>query len=129
MFDINGARKAGSVFGFSSEIRIPFFQYLLQQNWKNSLLKNFLLIGFFDAAVVWDGFLPEITKSSSATYHAENPVVKIDLQYNTNPWITGTGLGLRTSVLGYYVRLDYAWKIESKKIIDPKWIFSLGLDF
>ncbi len=124
-----GSRKASSVFGISSELRIPIFQYLLQQNWKNNLLKNFLLIGFFDAAVVWDGFLPEVQKSSTATYHAENPVVKIDLQYKTDPWISSSGLGLRTSLLGYYVRLDYAWKIEASTFKEPKWIFSLGLDF
>lgn len=124
-----GARKGGSVFGYSLEFRIPILQYLIQQNWKNSLFRNFQFLLFYDASVVWDGFYPNITKSSTVNYFAQNPVVQINLQYYRDPWIAGTGFGFRTSLFGYYLRIDHAWPIQDFKLETPKWLFSLGLDF
>ncbi|MBK9109440.1 MAG: hypothetical protein IPM92_13975 [Saprospiraceae bacterium] len=124
-----GARKAASVFGYTAELRIPIFQYLLNQNYKNSLLRNFQMICFYDAAVVWDGFFPDIDKTSTVDYAAQNPVVKINLQYSREPWIAGSGFGFRTSLFGYYLRIDHAWQVNRYKFSQPKWLFSLGLDF
>jgi hypothetical protein len=124
-----GARKAGSVFGFSSELRIPFLQYLINQNWKNSLLRNFQLILFLDGAYVWDGIFPDFKNENYLAYHAENNAVIIDLNYYRNPFIAGTGFGLRTALFGYFIRFDYAWKINKSGINDPDYNFSLGLDF
>lgn len=124
-----GALKAGSVCGFSSELRIPFLQYILNQNWKNSILRNFQLIPFLDAAFVWDGLLPDFKNSSTLDYHAENPAVIIDLQYTRKPYIAGTGYGLRTSLFGYYIRFDQSWKINDAKKSKARYSFSLGLDF
>jgi len=124
-----GARRGGSVFGYSLEFRIPAFQYIIRENWKNSLFRNFQVLLFYDAAVVWDGFWPNTKKSSTVNYYAENPVVKIELQYSRNPWIAGTGFGFRTSLFGYYLRVDHAWPINKFNFGEPEWVFSLGLDF
>lgn len=124
-----GALKAGSVCGLSSELRIPFLQYILNQNWKNSILRNFQFITFLDAAFVWDGFFPDFKNSSTLDYHAENPAVIIDLQYTRKPYIAGTGYGLRTSLFGYYIRFDQSWKINDVKKSKARYSFSLGLDF
>ena len=82
-----------------------------------------------DAAYVWDGFFPNFNNESNLDFHAENPAVKIDLQYTRSPFISGTGFGFRTALFGYFIRFDYAWKIENTGIKDPKYSFSLGLDF
>ncbi|HEX5624608.1 MAG TPA: hypothetical protein VFX48_01220, partial [Saprospiraceae bacterium] len=124
-----GARKAGSVAGFSSELRIPFLQYILNQNWKNSVLRNFQFILFLDAATVWDGLIPEPGKSSTLDYYAENPVVKVNLQYTRNPYIAGTGMGLRTALFGYFIRYDRAWSLDPKQDRKATNSISLGLDF
>jgi hypothetical protein len=41
------------------------------------------------------------------------------------------GMGLRASLFGYFLRLDYAWGLENLKIYKKNGmlIFSLGLDF
>lgn len=124
-----GSRKGSSVLGFSSELRVPFLQYLISQNWKNSFLRNFQLVGFYDAARVWDGLIPNSNSGRTLYYTAQNPAVKIDLEYKRNVWISGTGLGLRNALFGYFFRLDYAWQVDNFKLSGPRWIFSLGLDF
>jgi len=124
-----GALKAGSVCGLSTELRIPFLQYILNQNWKNSILRNFQLISFLDAAFVWDGLIPDFKNSSTLDFHAENPAVIIDLQYTRKPYIVGTGYGFRTSLFGYFIRFDQSWKVNDVKKTKANYSFSLGLDF
>ncbi|MBP9209129.1 MAG: hypothetical protein KBF37_02300 [Saprospiraceae bacterium] len=122
-----GARRGSSAFGYSAEIRVPVFQYF--HPWKNNLLRNFQVIAFCDAAVVWDGFLPKIEASGTTDFSSKNPVVEVSLSYRKDPWIAGTGFGFRTSLFGYFLRVDHAWKIEDSSLRQPRWLFSLGLDF
>ncbi len=41
----------------------------------------------------------------------------------------GAGIGLRTILLGYPIRLDYAWPFNGQEFGDPRTYFSIGLDF
>ena len=47
-----------------------------------------------------------------------------------SPWLIGYGAGLRTVMLGYYVKLDVAWAVEdfiSNQV--PKAYLTFGYDF
>ena len=46
-----------------------------------------------------------------------------------NPIIFGYGAGVRTTVLGYFIKLDYGWGFETKQVRDPILHFSIGTDF
>ena len=41
----------------------------------------------------------------------------------------GTGFGLRTILLGYPVRFDYAWPFDGRQFGKRQFYFSIGLDF
>ena len=43
----------------------------------------------------------------------------------------GFGVGARCSLLGYFLRFDYAWGVEDFKIANKKgmFLFSIGTDF
>jgi hypothetical protein len=43
--------------------------------------------------------------------------------------VAGYGFGLRSQLLGYFVRLDWAWGIENNQIRPRVFYFSLSLDF
>ncbi len=124
-----GARKGTSVMLFSNEVRVPFFQYLLHQNWRNSFLRNLQILAFMDVGISWDGFLPALADVEKFHYYTENPAVKINVIYSRNPFIAGTGLGLRTSLFGYFIRFDYGWPITELRLSNPIPHISLGLDF
>jgi hypothetical protein len=47
----------------------------------------------------------------------------------SNPWLAGYGMGIRTLLLGYYVRFDYAKPIRDFEVEDGKFTVSIGLDF
>jgi hypothetical protein len=51
------------------------------------------------------------------------------VNYFRDPVIFGYGTGIRTLLFGYFIRLDYAWGIETRTIQDPRLFFSMGMDF
>ena len=60
--------------------------------------------------------------------HAESGRRVMDIRYDR--WTPGGfGLGLRTKILGYFIRVDYAWGIDNRKVQDGRWYLSLALDF
>ena len=56
------------------------------------------------------------------------PVVVV-LDNQKDPVIGGFGLGLRSRLWGYFVKLDYAWPVENLQIDRRRIFLSLGYDF
>jgi hypothetical protein len=48
---------------------------------------------------------------------------------DTDPIVGGYGFGLRSRILGYFVRTDWAWGIDNGEIQKRIFYLSLGLDF
>jgi hypothetical protein len=60
----------------------------------------------------------------------ENPPIKIKVINVRDPLVGGFGGGLRTKLLGYFIRFDTAWGIQDSEVNSkPLYHFSLGLDF
>ena len=53
------------------------------------------------------------------------------MKRQVDPWVGGFGIGARISVLGYFLRFDYAWGVEDFHIDNKKgmFMFSIGTDF
>lgn len=113
----------------NTELRIPFFNYFSRGRIKSRFFRNFQLIGFFDIGTAWHGSSPNGPENSLNREILSNPAVTIDVQYFRDPLIIGYGAGARLHLLGYYMRLDYAWGIETRRRTDPIFYFSLGHDF
>ncbi len=68
--------------------------------------------------------------SQQVTPNGNQTPVVIQANYYRNPTVMGTGAGFRTTLLGYFLRVDMAWGIDggivSKK---PMWLFSFSKDF
>ena len=46
-----------------------------------------------------------------------------------NPFLVGYGVGARTTLLGFYGKVDVAWGQEDYVTKGPKFYFTLGYDF
>jgi len=55
--------------------------------------------------------------------------VKVTLDSNRNPIVTGFGFGARAQIFGYFVRADWAWCIENNYILPRIFYLSFSLDF
>ncbi len=126
-FQLN-ARNGNSYAVLNAEIRMPVLRYLFQRSASN-FVRNFQIVGFFDAGTAWQGMDPFSESSPLNTWTSSNNNVNIEVNYFRDPIVFGYGAGIRTLLFGYFVRLDYAWGIETRQVQEPKLYFSIGMDF
>ena len=78
----------------------------------------------------WTGWNPYDPNNSLYTSHYHDGNLDISVTEMKEPIVGGVGLGLRTSVLGYFVRGDMAWGIEDGHFNrKPRFYLSFNLDF
>ena len=122
--------RNGSSFAlFNSELRVPIFRYLFPHTQSN-FFRNFQVVGFFDAGTAWQGLNPFDEDSPINTeIISDIPQVEVKVTYFRDPIVFGYGGGIRTVLFGYFVRLDYAWGLETRQVQDPRLYLSIGMDF
>ncbi len=128
-FDLN-IRNGNSFALANVEMRVPLFRYF-SKNIRSNFLKNFQLVGFFDAGTAWTGLNPfdEDSPLNTAIVESESNPVTLKVNYFRDPIVMGYGAGVRMTMFGYFLRIDYAKGIETRQIQDRKIYLSLGLDF
>ncbi len=122
----------------NTEIRIPIFSYLINSPIRSELIRNFQVVGFLDAGTAWEGFSPftednryyTVTRPVQDLESANNsnPVIAT-VNYFRNPIVYGYGVGFRSKVLGYFVKMDMAYGSDSGAKTPRTWFISLGTDF
>jgi len=134
------ARVGNNFLVFNTELRLPVLTTFLRRPIQSAILKNLQVVAFCDMGDAWSGFLPD-ANATSTTYNypsaagiANNNAggvpnnVSLSLTVpNAGGLAVGYGGGLRTSIFGYYIRVDAAWNIEGSKT--PIIYFALGTDF
>ncbi len=124
------ARNGSSYILSNNELRIPVFQYFFSNRIKKAFIRDFQITGFFDLGTAWRGLSPFSEDNPSNTRVVEvPPSIKIKLKYYADPMIAGYGFGIRTTLFGYFLKLDYAWGIETRTIQKPVLYFTMGTDF
>ncbi len=122
--------RNGSNFAlFNSELRWPIIRYFANRPISSSFLNNLQVVGFFDIGSAWSGLSPWSGKNSWDTEEFVNGPIRVILNSNREPIVAGYGYGLRTRLLGYFIRLDWAYGIENRTILPRIFYFSLNLDF
>ncbi|MDQ3190069.1 MAG: hypothetical protein M3Q58_00590, partial [Bacteroidota bacterium] len=122
-------RNGNSFAVINSELRLPVFRYLVNQPIKSDFINNFQIIGFGDIGTAWNGVSPyseDNTLNTEIIY--SNPFI-ITLKNQKEPIIGGYGFGLRSRLLGYFVRADWAWGVEDGVVMPRVFYLSLSLDF
>jgi hypothetical protein len=127
-FDQN-VRNGSSYAVFNSELRIPIVKYLINHPVRSSLLENLQVVGFVDAGSAWTGINPFSLENAYNKTIYNQPPFTITVTSLRDPFVLGYGWGLRTVLLGYYMKLDWAWGIEDGVTGPQKTYFSLGYDF
>ncbi len=90
------------------------------------------MVGFGDVGTAWFGnkgpFNRQNSLNTSVVGGGDNPFKAVVTNFK-NPFLFGYGMGIRSTILGYYVKADYAWGIEDRTVSKPKFYVSLGYDF
>lgn len=114
---------------FNTELRWPPIRYFANHPISSNFWNNLQLIGFFDMGTAWSGLHPWSRENAYDTEIIENGPITVTIDTNRDPIVAGYGFGVRSMLLGYFIRLDWAWGIENKAILPRIFYFSLSLDF
>ncbi|MEZ4806655.1 MAG: hypothetical protein R2815_04190 [Flavobacteriales bacterium] len=121
--------RNGSSFGvFNSELRVPIIRYLVNRPIRSDFFNHLQVAAFGDLGTAWTGSDPY---SADNTFNRVNIVrnpLTITLNSQREPIVAGYGFGLRTRLLGYFVRADWAWGIDDGVVLPQVFYFSLSLD-
>ena len=123
------ARNGNNFLLSNSELRLPLFRYLSNRSIKSDFADNFQVIGFFDIGSAWTGKSPYDDANDFNTITVTQTPVTVQLRSNKEPIIYGYGFGLRSKVLGYHMRADWAWGVDDRTVMPRVFYLSLNLDF
>lgn len=115
------------------ELRGNLAEYFPRSSMSSSFLRSLQIVGFYDIGTAWNGNKGPFSRQNSlntiligtdgvSPFFAEVTNFK-------NPFLMGTGIGLRTTILGLFVKADYAVGKEDKDFSKPKLYISIGKDF
>ena len=127
-FFIN-ARNGSSMAVANVELRWPIFKYFINSPIKSDFVKNFQLVGFYDIGSAWNGLHPYHEDNTFNQQVIDHNPLTIIIDSNREPIIYGYGFGLRSRILGYFVRADWAWGVDDGLTLPSVFYFSLSLDF
>jgi Tol biopolymer transport system component len=122
-----------SVAVLNSEFRVPLVRALSNGPIASNFFRNLQFTAFYDIGTSWTGAPPFDSKNSVRKRvvpedTSGSPFI-IELNDYLNPWLYSYGFGLRTMMLGYYMKFDLAWPVENYKVRDPRVYVTLGFDF
>lgn len=126
---LQNIRNGTSFAVINSELRLPLFNYFIQRPIQSDFIRNFQLIGFGDIGTAWVGSNPYSDENTSNHRIITTGPITVRLEDVNDPIVGGIGFGLRTTLLGYFVRADWAWGIQNGEFnADKIFYLSLSLD-
>ena len=111
----------------NSEVRVPVFTTLFNKPINNAFLRNFQIVQFFDLGTAWNGSYDKIERPG--VFYTSAPLSVRIKAGGLGPFAGGYGFGARSTILGYFLRLDAAWEMNGFFNTKPMWYFAMGLDF
>ncbi|RFM29902.1 hypothetical protein DXN05_02705 [Deminuibacter soli] len=115
----------------NSELRLPVFTTFFNKPINNAFVRNFQLVQFFDFGTAWAGSLSNIGRPTSIfnVNDGNNPITVKIRSGGIGPFAGGYGFGARSTLLGYFLKIDAGWPMKGVFRGSPIWYFALGLDF
>lgn len=122
-------RNGNNFVVLNTELRWPVITYFMNRPVDKPFFRDFQLIGFADVGTAWVGKTPYADDNPLNNEVFESGPIRVTYENINDPVVGGVGGGLRSTLLGYFVRVDFAWGIENG-IISKKHqtIVSLTLD-
>jgi hypothetical protein len=114
----------------NSEFRLPVFTTFFNKPINNAFLRNLQLIQFVDLGTAWNGAYNKLERPTITYPPGAGGFVSIKTKAGgIGPFVGGYGFGVRSTLLGYFLKLDAGWPMDRFFRGKPSWYFGMGLDF
>ena len=121
---------------FNLELRLSLGGYLSKNTVASSAIRNLQLVAFADVGTAWEGENGPWSRQNSLNTQSVGGATEIGgtpfsatVTNFKNPFLTGVGGGIRTTILGFFIKGDYGFGLENKEFGDGKFYLSLGHGF
>ncbi|MFM2139215.1 MAG: hypothetical protein RJA57_1522 [Bacteroidota bacterium] len=121
--------NGNNAFVLNSEIRVPVFTSFFNKPINNAFLRNFQLVQFIDLGTAWNGRYDDFERPGVNYSVPPNPLSVRIKAGGIGPFAGGYGFGARSTLLGYFLRVDAAWEMNGLFKGKPIWYVAMGLDF
>ncbi|HEY8916228.1 MAG TPA: hypothetical protein VIM87_07295 [Chitinophaga sp.] len=122
------AKNGNNVMLFNTELRLPVFATFIEKPINSAFLRNFQLTSFIDLGTAWNKTLN--FKDANYTYYNGSDGVTVKIKEGfLGPFVGGYGFGARTTIAGYFLRVDAGWPMIAFFRGSPIWYFGMGVDF
>lgn len=113
----------------NAELRIPIAHVFTNEPITSTFLRHLQFVGFYDIGTSWSGKAP-FTEEGSVNYdRIKQGAFQIDVKNYLNPWLYSYGAGIRSTILGYYIKVDMALPVMNYEVGKTSWHITLGFDF
>ena len=123
------ARNGANAAVVNTEVRIPVLASWVRRPLGSDFARNLQAVGFFDAGAAWNGLHPYADENDFNRVTVTQYPITVTIDNNREPILAGTGFGLRSKVLGYWMRADWSWGIDDGRWQDRVFSLSFHLDF
>lgn len=122
-------RNGNSFVVINTEVRMPVFRYFVNRPLRSDFFNNFQVVAFGDLGTAWTGWNPYSSDNSLFTRVVYDGPITVTIEEQKDPLVGGYGFGVRSRVLGYFLRADWSWGIEDRIVQPGIFYLSLSLDF
>ena len=122
------SRNGNNFAVFNTELRAPIVRMLVNRPIRSDFVNNFQIALFGDLGSAWTGSGPYSDDNAFNTQTIYRNPLTITIRSQREPIVGGYGFGLRTRLLGYFVRADWAWGVDDGVVLPSVFYFSLSLD-
>ena len=123
------AQFGSSYLLFNAELRLPIISFLHNGTISSSFLRNLQIIGFTDIGSAYSGSNPFGTDNTQSTTTSSRSPFSATVTTYSSPFLVGYGGGVRSMILGYYVKADVGWGLQNGILNKPQLYVTLGHDF
>ena len=110
---IQNVANGNNALVLNSEFRLPVFSTLFNRPFNNKFIRDFQLTQFIDLGTAWNGAYNNLSRPIITVTDPNNPAILVKQKVGgVGPFAGGYGFGARSSLLGYFVKLDAAWTMK-----------------
>lgn len=122
-------RNGSSFAVINTELRWNFMKFFSKFPLRSDFFNSMQAIGFADAGTAFTGRSPYSEDNTFNQQTITSGPITVILKNQREPIVAGLGFGIRTRILGYFVRVDYARGIEDGSLLPAIIYLSLSTDF
>lgn len=123
------ARNGSHMALVNVELRLPVISTFVRKPIKSDFVRHLQAVGFFDSGTAWNGLHPYAEENTFNFTSVEQNPITVTIDNNREPIISATGFGVRSRVLGYWLRADWGWGIDNHRWQKRVFSLSFSMDF